>query len=79
MRNIWEETMATIIVICAILLIAFAIYSTVRKMRGKAKSSCCGTSEVKTVKKVDDTDEPHYPYEESGCQRNPQIPRQSRR
>jgi len=54
--------MATIIVICAILLIAFAIYSTVRKMRGKAKSSCCGTSEVKTVKKVDDTDESHYPY-----------------
>ena len=54
--------MATIIVICAILLIAFAIYSTVRRMRGKAKSSCCGTAEVKTVKKVADTDESHYPY-----------------
>jgi len=54
--------MATIIVICAVLLIAFAVYSTIRKMRGKAKSSCCGGPEVKTVKKVDDTDESHYPY-----------------
>ena len=54
---------ATIIVICAILLIAFAVYNTIRKMRGKAKSSCCGTPEVKTVKKVEDTDESHYPYE----------------
>ncbi len=54
--------MATIIVICAFALIAFAIYSIVRKMQGKAKSSCCGTPEVRTVKKVDDTDESHYPY-----------------
>ena len=54
--------MATIIVILAILLIAFAVYSTVRKMRGKAKFSCCGGPEVKTVKKVADTDESHYPH-----------------
>ena len=54
--------MATIIVILAIVLIAFAVYSTVRKMRGKAKSSCCGGPEVKTVKKVADTDESHYPH-----------------
>ena len=54
--------MTTIIVICAILLVAFAIYGTVRKARGKAKSSCCGGPEVKTVKKVEDTDESHYPY-----------------
>ena len=54
--------MATIIIILAILLIAFAVYSTVRKMRGKAKSSCCGSPEVKTVKKVADTDESHYPH-----------------
>ena len=54
--------MATIIVILAILLIAFAVYSTVRKMRGRAKSSCCGGPEVKTVKKVADTDESHYPH-----------------
>ena len=53
---------AKIIVACAILLIAFAIYSTVRKMQGKTKSSCCGTPEVKTVRKVEDTDESHYPY-----------------
>ena len=54
--------MATIIVICAVLLIAFAIYSTIGKMRGKAKSGCCGTPEVKAVKKVEDTDISHYPY-----------------
>ena len=54
--------MATIIVILAILLVVFAVYSTIRKMRGKAKSSCCGGPEVKTVKKVADTDESHYPY-----------------
>lgn len=54
--------MATIIVILAILLIAFAVYNTIKKMRGKAKSSCCGGPEVKTIKKVADTDESHYPY-----------------
>lgn len=54
--------MATIIIICAALLIAFAVYRTVQKFRGKAKSSCCGTPEVKTVKQVEDTDESHYPY-----------------
>lgn len=54
--------MTTIIVICAIILITFAVYSTIKKMRGKAKSSCCGGPEVKTVKKVEDTDETHYPY-----------------
>ena len=31
-------------------------------MLGKSKSSCCGTPEVKTVKKVEDMDESHYPY-----------------
>ncbi len=55
--------MSTIIIICAILLVAFAVYRTVQKFRGKAKSSCCGTPEVKTVKKVEDTDESHYPYQ----------------
>ena len=55
--------MATaIIVICAALLVAFAIYRTVQKFRGKAASSCCGTPEVKNVTKVEDTDESHYPY-----------------
>ena len=55
--------MSTIIIICAALLVAFAVYRTVQKFRGKAKSSCCGTPEVKTVKKVEDTDESHYPYQ----------------
>ena len=54
--------MTAIIVICAIVLVAFAVYSTVKKMRGKSKSSCFGTPEVKAVKKVEDTDESHYPY-----------------
>ena len=51
-----------IVVICAAILVAFAIYRTVQKFRGKSKSSCCGTPEVKTVRKVADTDESHYPY-----------------
>lgn len=55
--------MSTIIIICAALLVAFAVYRTVQKFRGKAKSSCCGTPEVKTVKKVEDTDRSHYPYQ----------------
>ena len=55
--------MATaIIVILAALLVAFAIYRTVQKARGKAKSSCCGGPELITAKKVDDTDPSHYPY-----------------
>jgi len=51
-----------IIVICAAALVVFAIYSTVQKARGKAKSSCCGGPEAVTAKAVDDTDESHYPY-----------------
>lgn len=54
--------MSTIIIICALILVAFAVYRTIQKFRGKAKSSCCGTPEVKTVKKVEDTDKSHYPY-----------------
>jgi len=54
--------MATLIIICGALLIVFALYSTVQKARGKSKSSCCGTPEVKTIVKVEDTDESHYPY-----------------
>ncbi|MBQ9015521.1 MAG: heavy-metal-associated domain-containing protein [Firmicutes bacterium] len=54
--------MATIIIICAVLLIAFAVYRTIQKFRGKAKDSCCGTPEVKSVRKVEDTDRSHYPY-----------------
>lgn len=52
----------TIIVILAALLVAFAVYRTVQKARGKAKSSCCGGPEMITAKKVDDTDPTHYPY-----------------
>ena len=51
-----------IIYIAAAALIIYGVYYTVQKFRGKAKSSCCGTPEVKSVRKVDDTDESHYPY-----------------
>ena len=54
--------MAALIIICAAALVIFAVYRTVQKARGKAKSSCCGTPEVITKKKVEDTDESHYPY-----------------
>ncbi len=55
--------MTIAIIICAALLVAFAIYSTINRARGKNRSSCCGTPEVKTVRKVEDTDRAHYPYE----------------
>lgn len=54
---------AIIIVVLAALLVVWAAYRTVQKARGKAKSNCCGTPEMVTVKKVDDTDPSHYPYE----------------
>ena len=50
------------IYIAAALLIAYGIYHTVQKFRGKAKSSCCGTPEIRTARKVEDTDESHYSY-----------------
>lgn len=54
--------MAALIIICAAALVVFAVYRTVQKARGKAKSGCCGTPEAVTKKKVEDTDESHYPY-----------------
>ena len=54
--------MDKIIIAAGILLIVFAVWQTVQKARGKAKSSCCGTKEVVAVKKVEDTDVSHYPY-----------------
>lgn len=54
--------MSTIIIICAAALIVYAVYATIQKARGKAKSSCCGSPEAVTIKKVADTDKSHYPY-----------------
>ena len=54
--------MSTLIIIIGLLLIAYAVYATIQKARGKAKSSCCGTAETVLAKKVEDTDESHYPY-----------------
>jgi len=53
---------ATIIIIIGVLLIGYAIYGTVQKARGKAKSSCCGSAETVLPKAVEDTDESHYPF-----------------
>ena len=53
---------AKLIIIVGILLIAYAVYGTVQKARGKSKSSCCGSSETVLRKPVEDTDESHYPY-----------------
>ncbi|MBR0468458.1 MAG: heavy-metal-associated domain-containing protein [Mogibacterium sp.] len=54
--------MSTVILICGAALIIYAIYGTVQRLRGKSKSSCCGTSEAVIVKKVADTDKSHYPF-----------------
>ena len=53
---------AKLMIIIGILLIAYAVYGTVQKARGKAKSSCCGSAETVLPKRVEDTDESHYPF-----------------
>ena len=53
---------ATVIIIIGVLLIAYAVYGTVQKVRGKARSSCCGSAETVLPKRVEDTDESHYPF-----------------
>ena len=53
---------ATVIIIVGILLIEYAVDGTVQKARGKAKSSCCGSAESVLPKRVEDTDESHYPF-----------------
>ena len=54
--------MSTVIIIIGALLIAYAVYATVQKARGKAKSGCCGGAESVLTRPVADTDESHYPY-----------------
>lgn len=56
------NTTSIIIIILAALLFVWAVYRTVQKFRGKARSSCCGGAEMVIPKKVEDTDESHYPY-----------------
>lgn len=53
---------AKLIILAGALLIAYAVYGTVQKVRGKSKSSCCGSAEIVMPKPVEDTDESHYPY-----------------
>lgn len=55
------NTASVIIVAFAALLVIYAIRGTILKVKGKSKSSCCGTPEV-ISRQVDDTDESHYPY-----------------
>ena len=54
--------MPTVIIVVGLLLIAYAIYGTVKKAKGQSKASCCGSKETVVAKPVDDTDESHYPY-----------------
>ena len=54
--------MDKLIIAVGLLLIVFALWQTVQKARGKAKSSCCGSAEAVSAKKVEDTDVSHYPY-----------------
>lgn len=54
--------MDKLIIAVGLLLIVFALWQTIQKARGKAKSSCCGTAEAVSAKKVEDTDVSHYPY-----------------
>ena len=53
---------STIIILCAAVLIVLAVIGTVRKARGKAKASCCGSAGPVIRKAVEDTDESHYPF-----------------
>ena len=58
-RKVMEAKM---IILVGVLLIAYAIYGTVQKARGKSKSSCCGSAESVLPRRVADTDRSHYPY-----------------
>ena len=53
--------MDKIIILAGALLVLYAVWQTVQRFRGRAKSSCCG-AEAPTRKTVEDTDESHYPY-----------------
>ena len=54
--------MDKLIIALGALLIVYAVWQTVQRFRGRAKSSCCGSAETVSVQKVDDTDPTHYPY-----------------
>lgn len=53
--------MDIIIIAIGALLVVYAIWQTVQRFRGRAKSSCCGGREAPARKTVADTDETHYP------------------
>ena len=54
--------MDKLIIAAGALLVVYAIWQTVQRFRGRAKSSCCGGREAPARKTVADTDESHYPY-----------------
>ena len=54
--------MDKLIIALGALLIVYAVWQTVQRFRGKAKSSCSGGREAPARKTVADTDETHYPY-----------------
>lgn len=54
--------MDKLIIVIGALLIIYALWQTIRRLQGKAKSSCCGSAEAVSPVKVDDTDVSHYPF-----------------
>ena len=54
--------MDKVIIAAGFLLLAYALWQTVLRIRGQAKNSCCGTAEAVSSVKVEDTDPAHYPH-----------------
>ena len=61
-RGVDMSTSSIIIIVCAAVLVCFAIWQTIQRFRGKAKNTCCGSGDRAELKRVADTDESHYPY-----------------
>lgn len=53
--------MDKLIILLGAVLIALALWQTIRRFQGKAKGSCCGSAEAVSARPVEDTDESHYP------------------
>ena len=54
--------MDKLIIVIGALLIVYALWQTIRRFQGKAKSSCCGSAEAVSARKPADTDVSHYPF-----------------
>ena len=56
-----SDDMDKLIIAAGLLLLAYALWQTVLRIRGRAKNTCCGTAEAVSSVKVEDTDPSHYP------------------